>query len=692
MAIPLAIRRLLVVACVLLPCSEGFDIDGCTSIIVNSEATVDGSAIASHSNDCQDCDFRMVYVPAHDHKPGSSRTIYDAVTSQYPRLVDPERSSQYVGDMGIYSTAVLGSVPQANHTYAIWEASYGVMNEHGLGMGESTCPSFLVGKSIQQGGDALFTIGNLMALALERCTTARCAIQTMGDHAERYGFFGEDPGMGGAGEATTIVDKAGEAWVFHVTGGVKAQPGVETWKDRRGALWVAQRVPVGHVAVIANSFIIRVVDPEDHVNFMMHPGLFELAQEAGLWSGHGQFDFQQIMQPDLRTFSYFPGYPPIPMYSTLRMWGVYRQAAPSAGLRATPDLGSFPFSVPVDGKVTHVDVMQWFRTHYEDTEFDMRLGALAGPWQSPNRAEGGHGQVAVPGQFARSTSITRTSYTVLLQSGRIPEPTAWFAPDASATSVFAPFFASVLAEGDGRFDVDSYGTGSMKSFSFGGERLQPAWWAFDFVANWLELSYQNMSETYVYPRVHAMQAEVVKKASVAVAAAAKAKSKADRAALLGDAQTQLQRNLTKSWWSFAEMLVVRYNDFYFNFGENANTTIAPIGYPAFWLEMIGYDNTFYRPHWLRPAVAPPTLLPMEYRTSLSGPESRGTEDSELAGTAEQTSLLGADVLFPAGAAVAAVGCGLFGAVVGASAGYRLCRRDGAAAPWPAEAAYVRISA
>ena len=40
------------------------------------------------------------------------------------------------------------------------------------------------------------------------------------------------------------------------------------------------------------------------------------------------------------------------------------------------------------------DVMNWFRTHYEGTEFDMRYGSLAGPWQSPNRAEGGNGAKA----------------------------------------------------------------------------------------------------------------------------------------------------------------------------------------------------------------------------------------------------------------------------------------------------------
>ena len=51
----------------------------------------------------------------------------------------------------------------------------------------------------------------------------------MGDLGATYGFYGEDPGMGGAGEAVTLVDKTGEAWVFHICGGGKRR----TWKNCR---------------------------------------------------------------------------------------------------------------------------------------------------------------------------------------------------------------------------------------------------------------------------------------------------------------------------------------------------------------------------------------------------------------------------------------------------------------------------
>lgn len=305
------------------------------------------------------------------------------------------------------------------------------------------------------------------------------------------------------------------------------------------------------------------------------------------------------------------------MYATLRMWGVYRNAAPSKGYEAVSALDYYPFSVPVDEKISHLDVMNWFRSHYEGTEFDMTLGALAGPWQSPNRVEGGKGPAQVPGQFARATSIMRTSYTVLLQTGPPDlQPVVWYAPDASASSVFVPFFCEVLAHADGKYDVEAYGSGSMKSFSFGSGNIQPAWWAHDFVANWLELSYKNMSEQYVYPRVQELQAEVDGRVREAIRAAALfplsstgLQNKTGAAGVLADAQTRLQRHVTEQWWSLAEKLVVRYNDGFFLFPEHAPIAVGAIGYPAFWLEMVGYNQQCYKPSWMQPATTVPTLLP-----------------------------------------------------------------------------------
>jgi hypothetical protein len=173
--------------------------------------------------------------------------------------------------------------------------------------------------------------------------------------------------------------------------------------------------------------------------------------------------------------------------------------------------------------------------------------------------------------------------------------------------VFLPFFSEVLAQGDGKFDVETFGSGSMKSFSFGLGKVQPAWWAFDLVSNWMELSYKNMSEAYVYPHVQKLQHEVNERAQAA--ATKDAATRKEKAVALGLAQTELQRHITEEWWSFAEKLIVRYNDGFFNFGESSPQSIDTIGYPAFWLEMVGYDQRSYIPTWFSKNATPPALLP-----------------------------------------------------------------------------------
>ena len=84
---------------------------------------------------------------------------------------------------------------------------------------------------------------------MERCATAVCAIKTMGELAEKYGFFGEEAGVSAAGESLNIVDKTGDAWVFHILS-----------DGHKGAVWVAQKVPENHFTVVANNFIISKVD------------------------------------------------------------------------------------------------------------------------------------------------------------------------------------------------------------------------------------------------------------------------------------------------------------------------------------------------------------------------------------------------------------------------------------------------
>jgi dipeptidase len=84
----------------------------------------------------------------------------------------------------------IGQIPQVNHTYQYLEATYGIINEHQVGIGETTCSGVFGTNSVGHGGKALLSIDSMSRLALERCATSRCAVQTMGDLAVKHGFYG----------------------------------------------------------------------------------------------------------------------------------------------------------------------------------------------------------------------------------------------------------------------------------------------------------------------------------------------------------------------------------------------------------------------------------------------------------------------------------------------------------------------
>jgi dipeptidase len=390
----------------------------------------------------------------------------------------------------------------------------------------------------------------------------------MGALGQQYGFTGE---AYATSEVVTVIDKT-DAWVFEMTGDGKT-----------GALWVAQRLPEDHVSVIANTVTIKEIDQNDKDNFMFSDNLFNVTKALGLWNGKFPFNWQKTVSEPLS----------LQRYASLRIWRVYSIASPSSNFAVNEDPNTYPFSVKVDKQFSIEDIMNLNRDHYEGTDFDMTKGILAGPFGNPNY-EMAHG--LPKGQGPRSISIMRTSYCEISTSG--PDfPKVWFATDAPATSVFVPFYSAALQSG-GQFSP-AYGT--QEGPDLHRFNRSTAFWAFDFVANWMGLNYQNMSQEMVYPARDKLQQWVFDQVA---AGEKKAKESPENAGtILGQLQTSIQQNVTDTWWKLADDLIVRYNDGYFNFGPYRPNAIGGIAFPTWFLRMIGYDDTFYRPgdHWVRPA-------------------------------------------------------------------------------------------
>lgn len=183
--------------------------------------------VTTHTNDCQECDLRITHVPARDWPAGSKRPVHD-IRAMYPRYAEaPEENvhgPDYLidkVDKSIYNYTVRQPfywIDQVPHTYSYTLGAYGIQNEKQVSMGESTCSSVFTAKPyFAPGGTAIMHLETMTEIALERCDTARCAVQLMGDLAMKYGFYGpewdgpHEVAQDEAGEALTVSDP-NEVW------------------------------------------------------------------------------------------------------------------------------------------------------------------------------------------------------------------------------------------------------------------------------------------------------------------------------------------------------------------------------------------------------------------------------------------------------------------------------------------------
>jgi len=249
-------------------------IDACTTILVTKGASEDGSLFVSHSDDDELSDQRIIYVPAADHKLGSKRPVY------YDKIAFEPSINRYVGTSrgpgydipSLPQSKPIGYIDQVPHTYAYFDGGYGIMNEHQLMIGECTNGAKIELKP--EKGKRIFYSAELSRVALERCKTAREAVELMGKLIDKHGYYG-------TGETLLVGDKE-EGWVFEMACGTL---------DGKGGLWVAKKVPDGEVFVAANEFRIRELNPNDP-NMLFSKNLFDVAKARGWWKpSDGKLDW-----------------------------------------------------------------------------------------------------------------------------------------------------------------------------------------------------------------------------------------------------------------------------------------------------------------------------------------------------------------------------------------------------------------
>jgi dipeptidase len=471
-------RRLFVLAFfggVLLP-TTGLT---CTDIVVGREASVDGSVITSHTGAAPDC--RVHVVPGQTHEPGSMAPVYFG-------MLDATVPFKSYGE-------VIGHIPQVEQTYRYFHSAYSHMNEHQLAIAETTMGQRKeLAADREEGAKQIMTIEQAQAFALQRCRTAREAVELIGSLVENYGFL---PSAGGS-EALSIADP-NEAWVMEV---FAVGPDWDPESGEPGAIWAAQRVPEDHVTVIPNWSVIKEIDLGDPDNFMASSNYMQVAIDNGWYDPQDgcPFVWQDAYSP-----------PVTGEWAINRLWLFYSTVAPS--LTQWPDrsldtpfkgydayhhpiepLSFYPFSVKPEKKLSVRDVIRFQRSVFEGTIYDMSADT---DWLVPDE-EGRLVKSPLATPFPTShmrqllditwhRNVSKGGYGMVAQlRSWLPDAIGgvyWLYLDNQYVSTYVPIHAGVQEISP------SYQTYDPEAFSEDSAR-----WLIDFVDNLLYLRWQEAME------------------------------------------------------------------------------------------------------------------------------------------------------------------------------------------------------
>lgn len=380
---------------------------GCTSLIAAKGATADGSVMVTYAADSHNLYGELYNQPAADHEKGALRKVMEWDTGK-----------------------PLGEIPEVAHTYA----TIGNMNEHGLVIAESTW-----GGRHELAGTGLIDYGSLIYITLQRAKTAREAIRVMTDLVKTHGYASE-------GESFSIADGE-EAWIMDLIGKGKAD---------KGAVWVARRVPDGHIAGHANHPRIHRFPLKDKSGETLYsPDVIKFARSQGYFDGkdeefdfskaYGVTDFGALRGCDARVWAYFNLF--TPGMDKYLPWIDRAEGDP------------MPLWVKPEKTLSAADMKRAMRDHFEGTPYDMTIDIGAGPYKVPYRWRPMTfkvDSVEYTHERAIATQQTGFSFVAQLRNDVAPELRGllWFGTDDANTCVYLPVFCGVrkapaqLAHGD----------------------------------------------------------------------------------------------------------------------------------------------------------------------------------------------------------------------------------------------------
>lgn len=426
----------------------------CTNVLVTKGASADGSNMISYAADSHQLFGELYYLAGRTHYPGAPRTVKDWDSGKY-----------------------LGEILQPARTWT----RVGNANEKQLIIGETTYGGR---EELWEQPEAILDYGSLIYIALERCTTAREAIQMIYDLTSKHGYCSE-------GESFSLADK-NEVWVMDLIG---------KGKYGKGIVYVARRVPDGYICAHANQARITTFPLDKPEECMYSPDVISFARERGWFEGQDKdFSFADTYAPldfggmrgcEARAWSAFN----ILCDGTFT-WENENGIEVSAPAMAFIDYAMghdrskrFPLFVKPSRKITVADVAKVMRDHYEGTPMDMTTDIGAGGNHLPYRWRPMTFKVDGKEYYnERAIATQQTGFWFVAQSrGNLPDEIGgliWFGCDDAATSYITPIYTSATRVPH----CFEEGNGDMLTYS--GEA---AFWICNRVANACYRAYDMMA-------------------------------------------------------------------------------------------------------------------------------------------------------------------------------------------------------
>ncbi len=497
----------------------------CTNLIVGKKASTDGSVMCSYNCDGFGFSGSLFYSPSGRHTPGEKIAIHGWGPSHEGMFVE-----------------------QVEYTYNV----VGLMNEKQVTIVETTFDGRL--ELVNHSG--LLDYFSLMRLALQRSATAREAIRCMAELVEQYGY-------NSSGESITVCDP-NEAWIMEIIG---------KGPDRKGAVWVALRIPDDCICAHANLSRIRQFPQQQKRSYKSISSLnlkqinrpevecvyahdvVSFAREKGFYNGSDA------------DFSFRDAYCPIDFenvrYADARVWSFFRHHCnPSEMDKYLPYInGDFdkcdhlPLWIKPDKPLSLRDVQADMRDHFEGTPLDMTADMTAGPWGMPIRP--------LPMQFRASDSTPyfrerpiatqQSGFTMTCQMRSwLPDDVGgvtWFNCDDAAMVAYVPLYCCITQVPD-PFRPEN---NPRNEFSF-----QSAFWMNNWVANMVYPRYSMMIGDLRDAQRELEDYYFADQDSVLVAIASM--TPADRQAFLNRKSIAYADRMMNRWDRLAKLLIVRYND------------------------------------------------------------------------------------------------------------------------------------